>query len=249
MLNNLINKRLFTLNNTKKLFLNSQPKLYSYSNKNRLFSTNSTNPTNSTNSTNSTNPTNSTNSTNSTNNDEYEDRNYDEYIKKGIFLEDDDGQTRMYKILKHKMRETEKELREGLKMSDEEFFKGKSSSKQIFLSRHGTITLAVALAIFTATAIFFYFGKRKHILLSQQVDYHTTAITNELNQLTSDNQKIYDSLSSSQNQDQLITLLIDKILIEKGILNNNNNNKSITPAELNKIKSELKSIIVNSINK
>ncbi|KAK5578557.1 hypothetical protein RB653_008229 [Dictyostelium firmibasis] len=219
MINNLISKRLLTINNSKKLFLNSQSQLYSYSNKNRFFSTNN-------------------------NNNNNKDKN------EPVFSNNNEGESysHMYEVLKNRLEESEKAVENGLNNSkDLEFFKNKLSTKQIYISRHGTIALIFACIFFTGTLAYFYFGKRKHILLSQQADYHTTAISNELNELTNENQKIIDSLSTSNNQDQLINLLIDKILIEKGIINNGD--KSIQQSELNKIKSELKSIIVNNINK
>ncbi|KAN0011755.1 hypothetical protein ACTFIU_007322 [Dictyostelium citrinum] len=225
---------------SKLLLLNSQPKLYS-NNINRFFSTtNPINPTtNSTNPTNSTDPTNPINSTNSSNNNNNNSSSTD-------FVEDD-SYSRILRRLRQDLEKSEKAIKEELEKDDlqENFIQSKITFRKIVLSKHGTIALILGLFFFMGTAIFFYFGKRKHILLSQQVDYHTTAISNELNQLTSDNQKIYDSLSISKNQDELITLLIDKILFEKGIIDN----KSITTNELNKIKSELKSIIVNNINK
>ncbi|KAN0043138.1 hypothetical protein ACTA71_010775 [Dictyostelium dimigraforme] len=230
MINNLINKRLFTLNNTKSLFLNSQLKLYSHNNKNKFYSTNSPN------------------STNSANNNDDNNNNNDKKVFSNNSSNKDGSESylHMYEVLKGKLEESEKAIENGLNNSkDLELLKSKLSTKEIYLSRHGTIALILVCIFFTGTLSFFYFGKRKHILLSQQTDYHTTAISNELNDLTIENQKIYDSLSTSKNQDQLITLLIDKILIEKGIINN----KSITTSELNKIKLELKSIIVNNIKK
>ncbi|EGC37633.1 hypothetical protein DICPUDRAFT_149733 [Dictyostelium purpureum] len=141
----------------------------------------------------------------------------------------------IYAAMLKKIDETEKSLNDDIKP----VFKMKTKT-QIILSRHGTLTFLLLCFTFLGTMIYFYFQKRKHTLLSTQVEYHRISTLAEIEKLKIDLSKLSSSLSNPTTQSQLVDLLIAEI-----IETNNEAILKLSQKEIDDLRVKIKVLILN----